>query len=204
MNKQGKIQSITGFGKFKTSSAFGTVLRAIDNNWKILIVQFVKGSETGEVNIMRKYFSDNVKIMRYGADKIILPNNIEGFDKEETLRGWNEVMQEINKNHYDMLVLDEIHIALDMKLLPQYMYFDFLKSKPENLEVISTGRVIDKELMQKITNASDLHTDAYCRVHYFNKKCKSCKRQFDWHYTFCPNCGEELVKSTYARKGVEL
>jgi cob(I)alamin adenosyltransferase len=55
MNKLGKIQSITGFGKFKTSSAFGTALRAIDQDWKILIVQFVKGSETGEINIMRKY-----------------------------------------------------------------------------------------------------------------------------------------------------
>ena len=148
--KQGKIQSITGFGKFKTSSAFGTVLRAIDQDWKILIVQFLKGAETGEINIMRKYFSNNVKIMRYGANKIVLPNNIETFDKEETQRGWEEMVSEINTKKYDMLVLDEVHVALDMKLLQQYQYFDFLKNKPKELEIISTGRVTDKALMQKI------------------------------------------------------
>lgn len=203
MNKIGKIQSITGFGKFKTSSAFGTALRAIDQGWKILIVQFVKGSETGEINIMRKYFSNNVKIMRYGADKIILPNNVEGFDKEETLRGWNEVMNEIKNNHYDMLILDEIHIALDMKLLPQYMYFDFLKDKPKDLEIISTGRVIDKALMQKIELASDLHTDAFMKKHYFNPKCPNCKRSWEWHHTYCSNCGTLLDNNTISRKGIE-
>lgn len=59
--QEGKIQSITGFGKFKTSSAIGTVLRAIDKNWKILVVQFVKGSETGEINILKKYFQIMLK-----------------------------------------------------------------------------------------------------------------------------------------------
>ena len=103
--KQGKIQSITGFGKFKTSSAFGTALRAIDQDWKVLIVQFLKGAETGEINIMRKYFSKNVKIMRYGADKIVLPNNIETFDKEETQRGWQEMLDERELEKYNRQII---------------------------------------------------------------------------------------------------
>jgi cob(I)alamin adenosyltransferase len=201
--KQGKIQSITGFGKFKTSSAFGTVLRAIDQDWKILIVQFLKGSETGEINIMRKYFSNNVKIMRYGANKIVLPNNIETFDKEETQRGWEEMISEIHNKKYDMLVLDEVHVALDMKLLQQYQYFDFLKNKPKELEIISTGRVTDKALMQKIELASDLHTDAICKAHYFKKKCPICKRSWEYYFEFCPNDGHQLENFTPARKGVE-
>lgn len=201
--KQGKIQSITGFGKFKTSSAFGTVLRAIDQDWKILIVQFLKGSETGEINIMRKYFSDNVKIMRYGANKIVLPNNIETFDKEETQRGWVEMLDELKNNKYDMLVLDEVHVVLDMKLLQQYQYFDFLKDKDKDLEIISTGRVTDKALMQKIELASDLMTDAMCKKHYFNRKCPICKRSWEYYMHFCPNDGAELNSPTFARKGVE-
>lgn len=201
---QGKIHAITGFAKFKTSSAFGTVLRAIDQDWKILIVQFLKGAETGEVNIMRKHFSNNVKIMRYGADKIVLPNNIEAFDKEDTQRGWNEMLDEINNNHYDMLILDEVFVAIDMKLLLHKQYFNFLKEKPEKLEVISTGRVTDKELMQKIELSSDIHADAFMRKHYMNRKCPSCKRSWEWHMKFCSNCGTQLDPPVFARKGIEL
>jgi len=202
--KQGKVQSITGFGKFKTSSAFGTALRAIDQDWQILIVQFIKGAETGEVNIMRKYFSSNVKILRYGANKIVLPNNIESFDKEETQRGWNDMLTEINTGKYDMLILDEVFVALDLKLLQQYQYFNFLKEKPENLEIISTGRVTDKALMQRIEINSSLHTDAYCKRHYMNPKCSSCKRSWEWHMKFCPNCGTQLDPPVFARKGIEM
>lgn len=202
--KQGKIQSITGFGKFKTSSAFGTVLRAIDQDWKILIVQFLKGAESGEINIMSKYFSNNVKIMRYGANKIVLPNNIEAFDKEDTQRGWSEMLQELSLNNYDMLVLDEVFVALDMKLLLHQQYFDFLKEKPEKLEVISTGRIVDKALMQKIELNSDLMTDAMCKKHYMNRKCPSCKRSWEYHMHFCSNCGTQLNEPTFARKGVEF
>ena len=200
---QGKVQSITGFGKFKTSSAFGTVLRAIDQDWKILMVQFLKGAKTGEVNIMKKHFSKNVKIMRYGANKIVLPNNVGTFDKEETQRGWSEMICEISNNHYDLLVLDEIHVVLDMKLLHQYQYFDFIKDKPKELEVISTGRVTDKALMQKIELVSDLHTDAICKKHYFNRKCPVCKRSWEYYMHFCPNDGTQLESPTFARKGVE-
>lgn len=113
-------------------------------------------------------------------------------------------MSEVSNNDYDLLVLDEVHIALDMKLLYQSQYFDFLKNKPTKLEVISTGRVINKELMQKIELISDLHTDAFCKKHYFNTKCPNCKRSFEWHHKFCSNCGSELIVSTIARKGIEM
>lgn len=202
--KQGKIQSITGFGKMKTSSAFGTILRAINQDWKILVVQFIKGAETGEIKIMQDYFSKNVDILRYGANKIVLPNNIETFDREETQRGWIEMQEKIKNNNYDLLLLDEVLVAVDLGLLTQKQYFDFLHDKPKTLEVISTGRVISKSFMQKITQVSDLHTDAYCRKHYMDRKCPKCKHQWNWYMNFCPNCGSELEEPVFARKGIEL
>jgi rRNA maturation endonuclease Nob1 len=91
-----------------------------------------------------------------------------------------------------------------MKLLQQYQYFDFLKDKSKELEVISTGRVTDKALMQKIELASDLHTDAICKKHYFNRKCPVCKRSWEYYMHFCPNDGAELNSPTFARKGIEF
>lgn len=202
--KQGKIQSITGFGKMKTSSAFGTALRAINQDWKILIVQFLKGAPTGEIELIQKHFSKNVDIMRYGANKIVLPNNIETFDREETQRGWVEMLDKIRNNEYDMLILDEVFVAIDLNLLYQKQYFDFLKEKPFRLEVISTGRVTNKNLMKKIEEVSDLHTDAYCKKHYMDRKCPTCKHQWSWYMHFCPNCGSQLEEPTFARKGIEM
>ena len=83
MKKEGKIHAITGFGKYKSSAAFGTTLRAINQNWNILIVQFLKGKKSGEIEMFEKHFKDNIKILRYGANKIVLPNNVTTFDREE-------------------------------------------------------------------------------------------------------------------------
>lgn len=207
--KQGKIQAITGFSKFKTTSAFGTALRAINQGWNILVVQFVKGVESGEVELLKKTFPDYVTILRYGVNKIVLPNNVEKFDKDETQRGWKEMicrlgMEGCESTPYDLLILDEVFVALEMKLLTHGQYFDFLKDKPKELEVISTGRVNSKDLMHKITMASDLHTDAYMKKHYFNPKCPNCKRSWEWHHRFCSYCGAKLESGVIARKGIEI
>jgi ATP:corrinoid adenosyltransferase len=114
-------------------------------------------------------------------------------------------MLELTKtNKYDLLILDEVFCALDLNLLYQYQYFYFLKEKPKKLEVISTGRVIDKALMRKITDASDLHTDAYMVKHYMNRKCPVCKHTWKWSDNYCSYCGEQLPAPVFARKGIEL
>jgi len=202
--KQGKIHAITGFGKYKSSGAFGTALRAINQNWQVLIIQFIKNSETGEINVFEKHFKENVKVMRYGYNKITLPTNANDEDKAETQRGWSEMLEEINSKDYDLLILDEVLPALDMKLLFYNQYFGFLKSKPEKLEVISTGRINNKELMQKIELNSNLVSDIYCKKHYFNTKCPNCKRSFEYHNQYCSYCGTQLEKSVHARLGIEF
>lgn len=204
LEQEGKIHVITGFGKYKSSGAFGTVLRAINQGWRILIVQFLKGQKSGEIEIFEKYFPEYVTVMRYGVDKIVLPNNIEALDKEETQRGWQDMIEELGGHTYNLLVIDEVLPALDLKLLTQKQFFDFLSEKDDKLEVICTGRVTDKELMGKLTLKANLHSDIHCKRHYWQKKCPSCKRSWEYHYTYCPNCATELNKSRVAKRGIEL
>ena len=114
------------------------------------------------------------------------------------------MLSEISTDKYDLLVLDEAFVAIDMKLILHKQYFGFLKEKPDKLEVITTGRVTDKERMQKIELNSHLHTDAYCRKHYMNRKCSNCKRSWELHTKFCSNCGTRLDEPVFARTGIEL
>lgn len=204
LKKEGKIHIITGFGKYKTSAAFGTALRAINQNWKILIVQFLKGKKSGEIEIFEKYFKDNVDILRYGFNKIALPNNIEVSDKDESQRGWEEMLHAIEINNYDLLILDEVLPSVDLKLLTQKQLFDLFDNKPKALEVICTGRVSNKIFMDNLTAKSSLHSDIVCKRHYFSCKCPECNRSWEYHYTYCPNCGVELGKYTSARLGIEI
>ena len=217
LQKEGKLHIITGFGKYKSSSAFGTSLRAINQDWKILITQFLKGQESGEISVLKKYFPNNVDILRYGANKIVLPNNIVEFDKEETQRGFQDMLSKIKegKNYkydsdltfnkpYDLLILDEILVAVDLKLISQKQFFDFLNNKPDKLEIICTGRVTDKSFMHNLTIKSNLHSDIFCKKHYCSRRCIKCKRSWEWHYSYCPNCGTELQNYTSARLGLEL
>lgn len=204
LKKQGKIHIITGFGKYKTSAAFGTALRAINQNWKILIVQFLKGKKSGEIEIFEKYFKNNVDILRYGADKIVLPNNVTSLDKEESQRGWIEMILKIQEGKYDLLILDEILPAIDLKLIYQNQLFDLFDNKPKELELICTGRVSNKTLMDNLTAKSHLHSDIRCKRHYFNCKCPVCGRSWEYHYTYCPNDGAMLEPHTNARLGIEI
>ena len=192
LKKEGKTHVISGFGKYKSSAAFGTVLRGINQNWKILIVQFLKGQKSGEIQIFEDYFSENVTILRYGVDKIVLPDNATELDRTETQRGWAEMLNELKRGKevnkirvingnsvyegiksYDLLVLDEVLPAVDLKLLTQKQLFDLLEDRPVGLEIICTGRVTNRSFMDNLTNKSNLHSDIVCKRHYFSCKCPS-------------------------------
>ena len=105
---------------------------------------------------------------------------------------------------YDLLVIDEIFPAIDLKLITQKQLFDFFDNKPKELEVICTGRVTNKIFMSNLTSVSNLHSDIMCRKHYFSCRCPECGRSWDYHYIFCPNDGKRLEQFTKARYGIEL
>lgn len=205
----GLIHTYTGSGKAKTTSAMGLIFRAIGRNKKILLIQFLKGSETsdtfyGEL-IVGKKFSDNLKIYQsHDKYKVVLENNKTDDDKNRVAHVWEILQQELT-NGYDMIVLDEILPTLCLRLLSKRKFFKFIqeiKHMKDSPELVLTGRIWVTDVYDRVKGISDYMSDVRAVKHPFNKHCPFCKREFEWRSNFCPNCGHELI-SVPAREGIE-
>ena len=230
MQKCGLIQTYTGSGKGKTTSAFGLAFRAVGQDWNVLVAQFLKGDSAmdkvyGELKSCNKFSSSITVIQSHDKVpyKVILENNKTDEDKILVRETWLSMIDELNQGKlkkdvkaqdqveeyyepYNMLVLDEMLGALNLSLISQKTFFDFIRLVKEtrpDLEIVLTGRLWSEPLYDKIKDISDLMTDLRCVKHYFNKSCPICKRDFEFRSNYCPNCGKELV-TVPLRKGIEF
>ena len=143
----------TGKGKGKTTAAMGLVLRALGKGLRVAVVQFIKGQwETGEKLALARF--ENCRFYTLG----------EGFtwetqDKERDIKAvrnaWQRARTLIEDGSCDLLLLDEINIALRYDYLPLEELLEVLANKPAALHVVLTGRNAPQGLIE----ASDLTTD---------------------------------------------
>lgn len=159
--QKGYIQIYTGNGKGKTTAALGLALRASAYGKKIFIGQFVKGMKYGELESIKK-FSDTITIKQFGRDCFIF-NDPEPEDIEIARKGWDEVNAILIENKIDILILDEIGIAIHYKLISTKEVADFIKKKPTEMELILTGRNVPEELFE----LADLVTEMREIKHYY-------------------------------------
>ena len=159
----GYTQIYTGNGKGKTTAAFGLALRASGHGKKIFIGQFVKGMKYGELDSIKK-FSDTITLKQFGRDCFI-ENDPEPEDIKVARDGWDLVNTILNENSVDILILDEIGIAIYYKLISTEEVADFIKRKPLEMELILTGRYVPIELFE----LADLVTEMKEIKHYYKK-----------------------------------
>lgn len=168
--ENGLIQVYTGSGKGKTSAAFGLALRAIGRGLKVYIIQFIKGGfDYGELYIVDKL--PNLKLKAFGRGKFITEKPAEKEDKalaEEALALAEKV---VKSGEYDIVVLDEINVALNLKLISLERVLSLLKNKPFHVELVLTGRYAPKEIIE----VADLVTEMKEVKHPFNKGCQARK-----------------------------
>lgn len=152
---KGMIIVYTGNGKGKTTAALGLILRSSGYGKKILLVQFVKNSFSGELKTLRKL--KGVRVVQGGkgyvgimGDKLSLEEHKKSAF--ETLR---KLKKEVELGNWDLIVADEILGALVGKLIRLSDVLELLKSKPENLDLILSGREAPKEII----NLADLVTE---------------------------------------------
>ena len=143
-NQIGYIQVYTGDGKGKTTASLGLALRALGRNWCVLIVMFTKGgSDYGELHSFAN-LSDEIKkcfrIVNAGANRVVYKSNIDEIDKQEIKKGWQIAKEAILENKYQLVILDEINIAIDLGLIELDEVLEVLKNKPEDMEIVLTGR----------------------------------------------------------------
>ena len=149
--KQGYIQVYTGNGKGKTTASLGLCMRALGRNWKVLFVMFTKGGDNyGELisfKTLSKEINDNLTIVQAGLDRIVYSDNANTQDKQIIQNGWKIVKEAIKNNHYNLIIMDEVNICLDLGLLDLKEVVETLKNKPEEMEIVLTGRNAKKEII---------------------------------------------------------
>jgi len=161
--QNGYIHIYTGNGKGKTTAALGLALRAVGAGKRIFIAQFVKGIPYSELDAIRQYLP-NITLKQYGLDCFIV-NVPTNKDIEIAQKGLADVSEIIASNQYDLVILDEICIALFYKLFTVDEVISLLKSKPESMEIVLTGRYAPDELIE----IADLVTDMKEVKHYYNQ-----------------------------------
>lgn len=142
--QHGYIQVYTGNGKGKTTASLGLAMRALGRCWKVLIIMFTKGGDDyGELKAFRELAPDianNLKIVQAGLDRIVYIDNQNEKDREEILKGWNLAKKAIENDEYQLIILDEANIAIDLGIIDVDKVVDVLKNKPDNMEIVLTGR----------------------------------------------------------------
>lgn len=145
----GLVHLYCGEGKGKTTASVGLTVRASGFGLKILFMQFLKSGTSSELKVLDSL--ENVTVM---STKPIKKFSFQMTDeeKEEVRRIDGEVFLEVSKKlrdeEYDMFVLDECLGAIEAGLFDEKLIVDFLKTKPENLEVVLTGRYPTDELLE--------------------------------------------------------
>lgn len=142
--KHGYIQVYTGDGKGKTTASLGLAMRALGRNWKVLIIMFTKGGTNyGELNSFKNLsssISQNLDIVQAGLDRIVYSDNQNKDDAEEIKKGWELAKKAIQNDEYNLIILDEANIAIDLGLIDVDEVVSVLKHKPDDMEIVLTGR----------------------------------------------------------------
>jgi cob(I)alamin adenosyltransferase len=157
------IHVYTGDGKGKTTAALGLTLRAVGAGWKVLFAQFLKHGEYNEIKALKR-LGDQVTIRQYGSGRFIKERPSEK-EIEMARAGLSEIMKVMEEGRYDLIVLDEINVAVHFGLIPVESVINLLERRPQDVELVFTGRWAPKE----ITERADLVTEVRMIRHYFNK-----------------------------------
>lgn len=149
--KHGYIQVYTGDGKGKTTASLGLAMRALGRCWKVLIIMFTKGGDDyGELNSFRNLspeISKNLTIVQAGLDRIVYSTNKNKSDADEIKKGWELAKKAIKNDEYNLIILDEANIAIDLGLIDLDEMLEILKNKPEEMEIVLTGRNARQEII---------------------------------------------------------
>jgi len=152
---RGLVMVITGNGKGKTTAAFGQALRAIGQNYNVFVLQFMKGRKYGEFIAAEKYLP-RLTIRMSGLDSFVMRDNPAAIDIELAKKGLDSARKAIMSGKYDMVILDEINVALDFKLITLKEVIDLIKNKPPAVNLILTGRYAPEGIIKLADTVSDV------------------------------------------------
>jgi cob(I)alamin adenosyltransferase len=143
--KKGLIQIYTGEGKGKTTAALGLSLRAVGRGFKVCFIQFCKGKLSGEHLFVQQYPVFEI-LYRGNSDIFRAPEDVLKKEAQDTL---SLAEEKILSGQYDLIVLDEINIAVHRNFVSAAEVLSLLDKKPAKLEIVLTGRYAHEALIQR-------------------------------------------------------
>ncbi len=168
---KGFIQVYTGNGKGKSTAAIGQAIRAAGVGYRTLIIQFMKEYPYSELNSL-KNFKDFIEVEQYGGDDFVYKNELPSKEeKSKIYAGMKKAEDEFSKNNFDIIILDEIIVSIYFKLIDAKEVIELMNKKPENKELILTGRYCPPEII----DLADLVTEMKEVKHYYTEGITSRK-----------------------------
>jgi cob(I)alamin adenosyltransferase len=168
---KGFVQIYTGNGKGKSTAAIGQAVRAAGFGLKTYIAQFMKEYPYNELNSL-KSLSEWITIEQFGGDDFVYKKELPGKEELEKIRqGLQSAKDKMLSGKYSLIILDEAIVAIYFKLFQTEDLIEFIKQKPESVELILTGRYCPEELI----NLADLVTEMQEVKHYYQKGISSRK-----------------------------
>lgn len=169
--QQGFVQIYTGDGKGKSTAALGQAVRAAGFGLKVYIAQFMKEYPYNEL-VSLKHLSEWITIEQFGGDDFVYKKELPGKDElGKAKKGLTTAKEKMLSGNFDLIILDEAIVAIYFKLIETNELIDFIKQRPETVELILTGRYCPGELIE----IADLVTEMKVVKHYYQKGITSRK-----------------------------
>lgn len=160
--ENGYIQVYTGNGKGKTTAALGLSVRAVCSGKKVFFGQFMKGMKYSELEAVK--FLPNFTMEQLGRDSFIF-NKPSKADIDVARKGLKRIEKVLISGEYDVVVIDEINVALFYELFSVDEVIDILDRRDPHVEVILTGRYAPEKIIEK----ADLVTEMKEIKHYYRE-----------------------------------
>ncbi|MBI4999359.1 cob(I)yrinic acid a,c-diamide adenosyltransferase [Candidatus Gottesmanbacteria bacterium] len=171
----------TGNGKGKTTAALGLALRAVGWGKRVLIIQFLKTRVSGEIKALQKIQEKleignwKLEIEQYGTREFVDPKKLRPVDFKEAHRALKSAMLHVSSSMFNVVILDEINVAIKFGLVRLKEVLDLIKSKPAEVDLVLTGRGAPKEILK----VSDLVTE-FVEIKHPYKMGKKAKQGVDY------------------------
>lgn len=147
--KKALVYLWTGDGAGKTTSALGVALRAVGHRQKVIVIQFLKGrKDIGEYKIMKR-LKPNYEIYQFGRKEWIDPKRPKQIDYEIAAKGLEFAKRIARKKKPNLLILDEINLAVAWGFLNLRDVMKLLDSIPRKTTIYMTGRFAPKKLIER-------------------------------------------------------
>jgi cob(I)alamin adenosyltransferase len=154
----GLVQVYTGTGKGKTTAAIGLGLRAIGKGLKVYMIQFMKGDiEYGEISAVRNI--DGFIIEQFGRPDFVDREKPKEIDIEFAKNAITAARKVLSEKKFNILILDEINVALEWNLIELDDVIDLINNKPKDVELILTGRYAHPKIIEiadLVTNMQEI------------------------------------------------